>query len=613
MKNQKSRHGSDVAKVMLVAFTSLMLAWPAMVVGAGKEKSTWNWTKENPKPVWWDWGKKFDKNKPVRGGYLRSAAPQYIGLMNPNHWPVNDWVAMTQMYEMMLYNGGDFRPTVPWLSEGWKFTGPKTAVMKLRKGVKFHDGSDWSAHSYKYQVDWIMDKANGAWSRAWLAQVKKLEVIDKYTLKWTFDKSWAAFPGIMANVPGYAISAKALKADVSLSKVDRLSKKKAGILRKIEKLEKKSGSKTAKKIAKQQKKLAKLEKQLAKAQAESKGAVPLDKKAVGTGRFMLEEGRPGNYLKLKRNPNWWFGQSIGKPEMPYFDGQLIQVIPDLSVRLANLRAGRLDSLGIDTSQYQLVRRDSRLKVYKQSANHLVGYSFNHAKGPAMDIRVRKAISHAIDRKALIMGTQFGLGIEASCMYPGDHWGHNPKLKPVEYDPELSKKLLAEAGYADGLKIRGYNSNTASAQPVSSAIKNMLAKVGIEWQVDSLDPVAIDDRLKNLEFDFATGGWTYIFDPDMMATGQYHPDGGFNNGRTNNKEVIALIEAGRKEVDGKKRQQIYWKMEEVLYNNYEDVWLWWPISVTAYSKNVAGYNLEMHNQGREGYWFSHPRWFRNGRP
>ena len=597
---------------MLVVFFSLMLAWPAMVAGADKEMSTWNWTKENPKPSWWHWGDKYDKNKPVRGGYLRSAAPQYIGLMNPNHWPVNDWVAMTLMYEMVIYSDDQFRPTIPWLCESWKFTGPKTAIMKLRKGIQFHDGSEWSAHSYKYQIDWIQNKANGAWSRAWLAPVKKLEVIDKYTLKWTFDKSWAAFPGIIANVPGYAISAKALKADVALAKVDRLSKKKAGILRKIEKLEKKSGSKTAKKIAKEQKKLAKLEKQLAKFQAASKGAVPLDKKAVATGAFMYEEGRPGNYLKLKRNPNWWFGQSIGKPEMPYFDGQIIQVIPDLSVRLANLRAGRLDSMGIDTSQYQLVRRDSNLNIYKQSANHLVGYSFNHAKGPGTDIRVRKAIAHAIDRKALIMGTQFGLGIEASCMYPNNHWGHNPKLKPVKYDPELSKKLLAEAGYADGLTLRGYNSNTASAQPVSIAIKNMLAKAGIDWQVDSLDPVAIDDRRKNLEFDFAAGGWTYIFDPDMMATGQYHPDGGFNSGRTNNKEVIALIEAGRKELDGKKRQEIYWKMEEVLYNNYEDVWLWYPYEVFAHSKNIAGFNLEMANQGRQGYSFSHPMWFKNGK-
>ena len=141
---------------------------------------------------------------------------------------------------------------------------------------------------------------------------------------------------------------------------------------------------------------------------------------------------------------------------------------------------------------------------------------------------------------------------------------------------------------------------------------MLKKVGVNWVHDSLDPVAMDDRSKNLEFEFATGGWAWIWDPDLMATGMFHPDGGFNYGRTNNEEVIALIEAGRKELNLKKRQQIYWKMEEILYDNYEDVWLYWPISVTADSKKIGGYNQKMYLQGREGYWFTHPRWFKDGK-
>jgi len=79
--------------------------------------------------------------------------------------------------------------------------------------------------------------------------------------------------------------------------------------------------------------------------------------------------------------------------------------------------------------------------------------------------VRKAISHALDRKALIHGTVFGLGRIASCMYPGDHWTHNPNLKPVSYDPELS----AEAGYPNGLTVKGYYGNYAIAMNIAEAI------------------------------------------------------------------------------------------------------------------------------------------------
>ena len=97
-----------------------------------------------------------------------------------------------------------------------------------------------------------------------------------------------------------------------------------------------------------------------------------------------------------------------------------------------------------------------------------------------------------------------------------HWSHNPEIKPIKYDPELSRKLLAEAGYADGLTIKGYMRTSQSIYAtIGLAMKNMLTKVGIDWQYDLLDPVAADDRGKNLEFDFTQGGWPYIQEPDLM--------------------------------------------------------------------------------------------------
>ncbi len=613
MKHHENlRQPCRLAKAAIVALATVLLVWPVATVGATEEKPLWHWTKANPKPVWWHWGKEYETSTPVRGGYLRTATERYIGLMNPNHWPVNDWVAMTKMYEMIMLNGGEFRPSVNWLCDTWRYTGPTTAILTLKKGIKFHDGSELTAKGYKYQYDWIKDRKNGAWSRSYLSSAKKLEVVDKYTLKWTFTKPWAGFPGAMANVPGYAISAEALKADRLLKEAEKYSKRIATSQKKIKKLNKRSGKKAAAKLKKENKKLAEYQVKLAKAKALSGEYTPLDQKAVGTGRFILEEARPGNYLKLKRNPNWWFGQSIGKPEMPYLDGRHISVIPDMSVRLANFRAGRLDSLGIEPAQFALVKYDKNIKLYKTPRNNVAAYWFNHTRGIGKDIRVRKAISHAIDRRAIIYGTLFGLGIEASCIFNEGHWAHNPNLKPVQYNPELSKRLLAEAGYPNGLTIRGYSLNDNWSMVLSQATKNMLSKVGVNWEYDTMDPVAIDDRRKNLEFDFGLGGWEWMWDADLVMSGMYHPAGGFNGGRTNNKEVIALIEAARSEMDFKKRQQIYWKMEEVLYNNYEDVWLWWPISVSAYRKSVRGFNPEMNIQGREGYGFSHPLWFENGR-
>lgn len=99
----------------------------------------------------------------------------------------------------------------------------------------------------------------------------------------------------------------------------------------------------------------------------------------------------------------------------------------------------------------------------------------------------------------------------------------------------------------------------------------------------------------------------------MATGLYHPDGGFNYGRTHNPQAIALIEAGRKEVDPDKRTRIYQELERVVYDNYEDTWLWWPMSITVFGKNVAGWNQEMYLKMREAQYYSHPMWFKGARP
>ncbi len=573
------------------------------------------------KASWYRWDKEYWPTEPVRGGILRTAATRYIGLMNPHHWPVNDWVAIGYFYELMVYNDGNYKPGIPWLMRTWKYVDPVTLITTLQKGVKFHDGTLMDAEAIRYNVEWIRNKKSGAWSRGYFRPVKSVEVLDEYTLRWTFNKPWAGFVGTVGYML-YILSKNALQDDEVLREAKGLANKVKKAKKKLAKEEKKVKAAASKgeaavkkaetKLEKARKALAKIEAEYAKVTARAKGAKNPDTNPVGTGPFILEEGRPGNYLKVKRNPNWWFGQSIGRPDMPYYDGVTITVIPDPAIQLANLRAGKIDIKSISKAQYDMVKDDPQLSVYISPGSHTTSLYFNHAKGPSKDIRVRKAISHAIDRKALVEGTQFGFGVVASGVYPKRHYARNPELKPVTYDPELSKKLLAEAGYADGLKIKGHMGSSADNVTLSEALKSMLAKVGITWKVDSLDPAASSDRLKNLEYDLCGGGWSYIFDPDTVATGLYHPKGGFNYGRSHNEKAIALIEAGLQETNEVKRVKIYQELDKVLYDNYEDAWLWYYVGITAHRKVIQGFNHKMSIAGGEGYSWSHPNWFKNGK-
>ncbi|HVN71439.1 MAG TPA: ABC transporter substrate-binding protein, partial [Desulfomonilia bacterium] len=536
----------------------LLLCPPARAQDAAKAK-----------PGWMDWGSKYYAVKPVRGGYMRAASPVYIGLMNPDHFPVMDWVTMSFMYEKLILLDASYRPSIPWLAESWEFLDDVTVIMKLRKGVMFHDGSAFNAQSFKYQMDWIMDRDNVAWTRAWIEPLKSVEVVDEYTLKWHFKRPWGAFLGTMASVPGYAVSGMALERDAALAKVKRIERELVSARRKAKE------EKDPVKADKAKKTLADLEAQLKKYSALARDAKPLDTNPVGTGPYMLESASTDNYVQLKRNPNWWFGRSISLQDMPYFDGIKVSVIPDPSVRLANLKAGKLDFIVADAIQSRLVTNDQNLNVGNMPMNWLVYLTFNHAKGPCSDIRVRQAISHAIDRKALVMGTQFGLGRIASCLYPDDHWAHNPGLKPVSYDPELSRKLLAQAGYPNGLTLKGFTLNIPEAQAFAKAVMAMLEKVGITWKPVYLSVPGMMEPFRKLDFDVVGNLYPWIQEPDHIATLLYDPASPFNNGRSRNEKAIRLIKAGREEVNEAKRAKIYNELENVLYDNYEDAWLWYP--------------------------------------
>jgi ABC-type transport system substrate-binding protein len=609
-----------VAGILLV-FAAVLIAAPVVLTAAEKDEEVTKFDWKGNTPDWWDWGDKYwSKSKPRRGGYFRSATNYYIGLMNPNHWPVNDWPAMVQLYNRLIVPDGTTLPTIPFMAESWEFVNPTTVVMKLRRGIKYTDGSTFNAEGVKYQMDWIKDKSNGAWSRAWIEELESTEVVDEYTVRFNLKSAWIGFEGNMASVPAFMISAKALKADKALIMFAKLTKKLKKEKKKLVKANKKvkaaksgGGAKLTKaegKVKKIQAKIDNFKADIEKYAPLAKGAKKLDTNPVGSGPYMLEEGKPGNYLKLKRNPDWWFGKAIDMPDMPYFDGRIYMVIPDQSIRLANFRAGKIHSLGIGGEQYDMVRNDKGYQIYRDPGNAWTGLKFNTSKGPCKDIRVRKAVTHALDVQLLHDGLGFGLGFRANGPFHYQHWANNPNLKPAEYDPELSKRILAEAGYKDGLVLKGHLPSTTTA--VSVAMQSMLKKVGIDWQVDFVDDVAYNDRDKNLEYDLAGASYYFIFDPDLLITALYLSDGSFNYGRYSNPEVDRLTKAGRLEFDQEKRKKIYWELVRVLREDYADVWMTFPEYTTITHNVVHGYNAEYRWKGGDGYWFTHFSWFADGK-
>ena len=577
-----------------LAFFSFVLFFIISPPALGGEKSP------TAQP-WNDWSY---SEKAVRGGEFRVSSTVDVGLLNPHHWPVMDWNVIDMLYEQYVA-AGESVILYPWVSESWEFTDPMTCIVKFREGITFHDGTPLNAEVVKYNFEWIMNKKNSCWDRSYIEWVESMELVDEHTVKFRFSQPFASFIGNFQTPQGYVISMKALKGDTAARemktlelKVKRSKKKLSKLGKKAKKAEAQGGSKAKKakaKYEKAQEKHQKLETLYAEASEKAKGAKSTDTDPVGTGPYMLDSRSSGNWIKVKRNPNYWFAKMINRQDLPFFDSIKTIIIPDRSIQLANLKVGKIHLMELSPSQYSQIQQKPHpaVRIDALSMPHTSFLYFNHAKGSCKDIRVRQAISHAVDRKALITGVLFGLGRPASCLFPDDQWSHNPNLKPVAYDPEKAKNLLREAGYEKGLSIEGYADTNPEAVTIVEAVKHMLAEVGIDWKVDTLEASAWSDRLTKLAFDLSLGTWSYIFDPDMPAHGMYHPKGGFNYGRTVNKKAIELIEAGKAESNFAKRQKIYWDMEKILYDNYEDVWLWHSRMARGFHKSVIGSDAKMY--------------------
>ncbi len=565
--------------------------------------------KSPAKSPWFDW--EYPKEA-KRGGEYRVAATVDVGLLNPHHWPIMDWDVIDMLIEQYVAVGKNAM-YYTWLAESWEFTGPLTVTMKLRKGVTFHDGTPLNAEVVRFNYEYIFDRTNFCWDRGYLKNVKSVEAVDEYTVRFNFSKPFAAFIANLQLPPGYALSKKALQGDliikeaITAEKNAKKAKKKLakmkGKLKKIDSGDSAALEKAKKAVQKAEKKLTKLDAAQKKLAEKAKGIKHTDKFPAGSGGYTLDSRSSGNWIRLKRNPNFWFGKMVNRP-LPYFDFVKYVIIPDPAVRLLNLKVRKIHTMNLNAAQYDMLKRnpDPNVRIDKLSMPHTTFLRFNHANGPLKDIRVRKAISHAIDRKALIEGAMFGLARPASALFPAGQWSSNPDLSPVKYDPELSKKLLKEAGYEKGLQIKGHGSRDYTT--LSEALKHMLAQVGIDWRVDTLDAVAASARMTSLQYDMAVSEWIYIFDPDMPAYGLFHPRGASNSGRSNNKRAIELIETGREEIDFDKRQQIYQELEKVLYDNYEDAWLWHQMIGRAFHKDVRGTNAGIYQEWQDAWKRSH---------
>ena len=322
---------------------------------------------------------------------------------------------------------------------------------------------------------------------------------------------------------------------------------------------------------------------------------------VGSSYYQLESWRHGESISLVRNPKSTQGPAL-------IQRLISRSIPDTATQFLELLANNIDYMGLDPVQYARVfpsRPDLNKKIalYKELGNNYTYMGFNLKHKPFDDIRVRKAISYAVDKQELIDGVLLGLGEPVASPYkPGTRWA-NPELKPYPYDPKKARELLRSAGFEDhdndGILDRNGKAfsfeiltNNGNKQRELSAvlIQRRLKEIGIDASIRKVEWASFIERfIKTGDFDVVVLGWSLALDPDQYSiwhSSQQAP-GQFNFIGYNNPHVDKLLEQGRLELNPDKRMKIYHEFAKILLEDSPIVYLYAGYGLPAIHRRVKG--------------------------
>jgi peptide/nickel transport system substrate-binding protein len=243
---------------------------------------------------------------------------------------------------------------------------------------------------------------------------------------------------------------------------------------------------------------------------------------IGTGPFILKEFRRDSHYLSVKNPDYF------KPGKPYLDSFRVNIVADESARLAAFIARKIDWIIIPAHQRQTLMEKVpnanfiESNTLYQAILRMPPWRSNKGplKAPWNDIRVRRAVVHAIDKDKMIELTQQGFADKNIANIPSTPGYTLPMSENPKYDPELSKKLLAEAGYPNGFKTEIMCWAAADQQRQAEVAQAMLKKVGIDAELKVLEFGAYFRRAYSYNYDMAIHVMTAAIDPDELLTPYY---------------------------------------------------------------------------------------------
>ena len=438
-------------------------------------------------------------------------------------------------------------------------------TVKLRKGVKWHDGQPFTAKDVIFTWQTLMNPKVSAFSTVGFDQIASVTPADDLTLKIKMKQAYAPIFVVLADmfiVPEHILSKS---ADINKDEFNT-------------------------------------------------------RRPVGTGPFKFAEWAAGDHITLEANPAY---HGPG----PYLDRLLFKYIPDLTVLFTQFKTGEIDITGIQGIPVDLYPEAKTLpntSLHVAPSTTYESVAPNFTLPFFQDKRVRQALYDGMDKKPIVEKISLGLVPEAETYIPPQSWAYNPKIKGHhKYDPEKAKALLEAAGWkpgADGIRVKDgkrlafENATTAGnkqREQIQQLLQQQWRQIGVEMTINN-KPAAVlfGEFYRMSKFQTIVIGIAMGPDPDhsFRLHSRYIPaKGGMgrNSIAYENAEVDRLLDAGVKEVDQEKRKKIYFRLQEVIAEDLPHLPIYHYVNIRATKAAVQGFvpnpNMQEYTWNPNEWW------------
>ncbi len=495
--------------------------------------------------------------------------------------------------------------TLPWLAESYPEISEDHLeyTFRLRKNIKFSNNTPLTGDDVIFTFKAIKNPlVDDAALRNYYASLKKVELVDgdKYTIKFTMSKPYFKARGVLGDAQimcKQTMDPEGLTDKYGWEETDNPT------------------------IAQKNQALKKFADFF---NSEDAGRNP--KYLIGSGPYIFEKWETGQYVELKRNPDYWNRDSLFGRVYP--EKIILKVIQDESAAIVSAKNKEVDVMylnkPIDFVKTMSNPEEFDLKNADPTEPRFDYIGWNMKSPLFSDKKVRWALSYLVDRKTIIEKIHYGMAVPVeSPVYFQDKKHFNPDLPLLNYDPEKAKQLLKEAGWIDsdedgtldktidGRKIDFkftflLNTNESRKQAILVVI-DALRKVGIQAEIQAIEWSVYLDKTKKHEFDATMGAWILTdYPPDEFQI--FHSSQMLGEGSNftsyKNPEADSIMERYRIEFDENTRIELIKRLQKILYDDRAYTFLWTPKAKYVYGKrfkNVRWYPTPITSYQLTEWW------------